>query len=388
MARLTLRKKDLPEGLRYSRERLWVRELPGGVFRVGVCLPGIHEETPGVYFLDARRSGYIVTGKKVGFLDLDTGRFDLVAPLSGRIARVNPKVLADPGALALDCFGEGWLFELTRVLPQALDALLDRDSFYGWLRFELEARRLGLDPTVSCAQRVVAGEPWPEEITLRFGGRVVVRSRPVRLGRNETFTPQWSQGDTWRVKVEFEQPSIMMVRDAPNRRVTRRFEYLVEEEYAEAGGEDCWRVRVTEVEGPPAQKALLLYISRRDFALRQIDEVSAHDPRLRSRLPNDWGAEGYVELRKARELIVDLPLFPSENRDERRTVAVGEEPRFTAEARFEPKVMRLAIEADARGARIRSEQTWERGLPWWREARRLAGESVLMSAELVTPEAR
>ncbi|HVY61680.1 MAG TPA: hypothetical protein VHF22_08505, partial [Planctomycetota bacterium] len=379
MARMRLKKSDLPADLRYSRERFWARELPDGTVRLGVCIPAVQDERPGVYFVDARRSGYIATGKKLGFIDLDTGRFDLVAPLSGRIARVNPQLFRDPGVMAEDCFGEGWLCEVTRVLPQALQALLDRDSFYGWLRFEREARRLGLDPTISCSHRIVEGEPWPLDIQFRFGGRVVVRSRPVRLGRNETFTPQWVLGQSWRVRTEFEQPSILMAEHAENTLVKRTFEYLVEDEYADVKGVDCWRVRVTEVEGVPPQKYLLLYISKEDFALRLIEEVSAHDPAARSRLPNDWAGEGYVELRRARELILDLPLMPPENVDEKRVVAIGEEPRYTALATFpSPKEMQLAIEATtARGTPLRSEQTWERGLPWFREARRLAGDREL-----------
>ena len=383
--RLQLKKSALPADLRYSRERFWAREHKDGTVRLGVCLPAIQDEAPGVYFVDARRSGYIATGKKFGFVDLDTGRFDLIAPLSGRLVRMNPALLRDPGVMAQDCFGEGWICEVARVMPQAMAALLDRDSFYGWLRFEREARRLGLDPTIGCTHRLVEGEPWPEDIVFRFGGRVVVRSRAVRLGRNETFTPQWTLGQTWRVKTEFEQPSIVMVGDPPNDLVTRTFEYVVEDEFAEAEGEPCFRLRVTEVAKYEPQKYLLLYIAKQDFSLRMIEEVSAHDAAARSRLPNDWGAEGYVELRRARELIVDLPLFPPENLDEKRLVAVGQEPPYVAEATFpSSKRMELAMEAAMpHGPPIRSEQTWERGSPWWRSARRLAGDQVLMTAELI-----
>ncbi len=382
--RFKLRKTDLPEALKYSRERFWALEFPNGTIRIGLTLPAIQDEPPGVYFFHSRTSGYIQTGKKFGFVDLDSGRFDLVAPISGRIARINPKLASDPGLIAVDGFGEGWIVELTRVLPQALTALLDRDSFYGWLKFEREARRLGLEPTVAASHRIVSGEPWPQDIVFRFGGKVVLRSRPVRLGRNETFTPQWVVGQKWKVRTEFEQPSMAMVANPGNENCVRTFEYEVIEEFADVGGETCWQVKVTELEGPPVQKYVVLSIARGDFSLRLIEEVNAHDPRNRSRLPNDWGAEVYIELRRPRELIVDLPLFPAENRDERREVAVGEEPKVVVEARFEPKRMLLSMQADpGRGSAIRSEQVWEAGLPWWKEARRTAGERVLIKGELV-----
>lgn len=383
--RSRLTRSDFPDDRRYSRERLWAHEFPDGTMRIGLALPAIQEETPGVYFIDLRQSGYIQTGKKFGFIDIDTGRFDLVAPLSGRVGRVNPALATDPGLVAIDCYGEGWLYEVTRVLPQAFQALLDRDSFYGWLKFEREARRLGLDPTVSSTQRFVEGEPWPQEIVFRLGGRVVVRSRPVRLGRNESFTPQWTVGQSWVVKTEFDQPSMAMVENPPDVHIVRKWRYEVVDEYGEVRGEPCWVVKVTELEGPPPLKFHLLSIARSDFSLRMIEEVNTYDAAARSRFPNDWGAEGYVELRRPRELIVDLPLFPSENLDERRVVAVGAEPKYTVEAKF-PDAKRMCLAVDARTARgdpVRSEQTWERGLPWWREARRVSGEKVLIKGELL-----
>jgi glycine cleavage system H protein len=387
MARdLKLKKSDLPADRRYSRERFWVEERPGGVYRIGLCMPSVQDDATGVYFLDMRRSGYIQTGKKFGFLDIDTGRFDLLAPFSGRIVRANGALRGDPGLVAVDCFGEGWLLELNRVLPQAWDALLDRDSFHGWLKFEREARRLGLDPTVSCSMRVADGEPWPQDIVLRFGGRVVLRSRPVRLGRNETFTPQWTQGQSWLVRTEFEQPSIAMVPDAANEPEKRLWRYTVVDEHGEVEGEACWVVEVLEVaESYPVQKKLLLSIAKGDFSLRMIEEVSREDPSARSRLPNDWGADVFLEMRRPRELIVDLPLFPPENRPERRIVSVGEEPPVTVEASFpDPRTMAIAMTASTPRLSLRSEQTWERGLPWWRSARRLSGEKVLIRGELVT----
>lgn len=384
--RSRLNKVDLPEDRGYSRERFWVKEAPDGTVRIGLALPAIQDEPPGVYFVHTRQTGYIQTGRKFGFVDFDSGRLDLVAPLSGRIVKVNAKLVADPKLLADDCFGEGWLLELNRVLPEALRALLDRDSFHGWVRFEREARLLGLNPVLSCTQEYTSGDPWPLESVVKLGGRVVLRAQPVREGRNETFTPQWRLGETWRVRTKYEQPSMAKVPDPKPLQKTCEWQYEVVDELCEVKGELCWALKVIEVNGVPPLQYLLLSIARSDFSLRLIEEVSAHDPTSRTRIPNDWGAEAYVELRRPRELIVDLPLFPLENQDEKRTVEVPEEPALVVEATFpEPKRMKLAIDApNGRGGAIRSEQVWERGLPWWREARRLSGDRVLISGELLT----
>jgi len=386
MATLRFKKAELPELARYSRERIWVMPTESGLVRLGAVGPALADRAVTAYFAEVRRRGYIVQGRRFGFIDIETGRFDLIAPFSARIARANPALDEDPGLVTSDPFGEGWLLELMKVAPALLEALLDRDTFYEHLRFEQECRRLGLQPSIKASWRLAEGSPWPDELRMEIGSRAIVRGRILRLGRNLTFTPQWGRGDRWKVRCEFTQPSIAMVpaEFARPKLVVTKWQYEVIDDEGEVDGVPCYVVKVIEIEGAPPLTFYRLSIAKTDFTLRLIEEESVFDPSRRSRTPNDWGAETWIELRRPRELILDLPLFPPENRDETRVVTVAGEPEIRQEARFpDAKTMVLACESTLRHGVLRSEQTWERGLPWWRSARRLIGDGVLITGELV-----
>lgn len=394
MAKPRLRKTDLPDDRRYSRERIWVLPVQGepARLRLGAALPAVSDEKQTAYFVEVRRSGTITHGRPFGFIDVETGRFDLVAPLTGRILAWNRAIEDDPGLVSSNPWGRGWLCEVERLGDGLFERLFDRDGFYAYLEFELEARRLGLQPTLDAAYRLETGAPWPDDIRVLLGGKQILRARHVRLGRNETFTPQWAPGDSWTVRVEMLQPSIEMVpaEFARPKRVERKWRFEVLDDMGEVDGEPCYVVKAIEIEGAPPLTFHRLSIAKSDFSLRLIEEESVYDPARRSRAKNYWGAEGYLELREPRELIVDLPLFPAENRYEKRLVNVEGEPSFIQETRFpDERTMTIVCETRAPGADeaappLRSEQTWERGLPWWKKAQRTVGADVLIRGELVS----
>jgi glycine cleavage system H protein len=50
---------------------------------------------------------------------------DVVAPLSGEVLEVNPKVVEEPETVNSDPYGEGWLIRIRLTEPSEADALLD-----------------------------------------------------------------------------------------------------------------------------------------------------------------------------------------------------------------------------------------------------------------------
>jgi glycine cleavage system H protein len=385
---------DLPDDRRYSRDRIWVKPAGGlaqPVFRVGLVFPAAAPPGPGgrqaaAYFARLLGQGMLAAGKSFGFVEVESGRIDLVAPFSARLLRTNGALQADPGLVSSDPYGEGWLCEVTRVPQEAFERLFDRDSFHAYLRFEADARRLGLTPSIQATARWEAGDPSARDVRLFLGGRLFAVGRRIFFGRNETFTPQWWPGQSWRVRCQVRQPSLAMIPPdlAHPRMVPRLWEFTVLEDETPLQGEPCWVVKAIEVEGAPAQIYYKLWIAKADFTLRLIEEISAFDPSAKTTAPNGWGAEGYIELRESRELIVDLPLFPEEDLDERRLVGAPEQPSYTQETRFpSATTMEIVCATGPEAGGLTSEQTWERGLPWWKSAKRTVGDVVVMTGELV-----
>jgi glycine cleavage system H protein len=54
---------------------------------------------------------------------------DVIAPLSGEIVAVNPKVVAEPETVNEDPYGEGWLLRIRLNEPSQVDGLLDAEAY-------------------------------------------------------------------------------------------------------------------------------------------------------------------------------------------------------------------------------------------------------------------
>lgn len=91
----------------------WVIVLPDGQVRIGVDAVGVKMNgtlaalslgAPGESVGRGREIGQVEAAKFVG---------PLTSPVSGLLRRVNAAVVADPGLLDRDPYGEGWLIEVT-----------------------------------------------------------------------------------------------------------------------------------------------------------------------------------------------------------------------------------------------------------------------------------
>lgn len=103
---------QLPEDLRYHLGHTWVRPLSGDVVAVGMDdfarrlvgnAKGVAVPEPGSR-LTAGRSAFRVT--------TDTGSADLVAPVSGEVIEVNPRLSTQPGIATDEPYGRGWLVKI------------------------------------------------------------------------------------------------------------------------------------------------------------------------------------------------------------------------------------------------------------------------------------
>src|SRR5262249_10539933 len=68
-----------------------------------------------VYFLDwqANAGDDLLQLALIGHIETSKAVADLFAPIRGRMDTFNKEPLKDPTAINIDCYGEGWLFEMT-----------------------------------------------------------------------------------------------------------------------------------------------------------------------------------------------------------------------------------------------------------------------------------
>lgn len=125
---------EVPEGLYYSKEWMWVK-IEDGKARIGVTDYAqkqmreiVFAELPGVG-ADVRR------GEPFGTLESVKAVSDLVSPLSGRVIEVNDRVSERPELINEDPYGEGWLIVVEPVsLEEDLKALMTFEQAVEWYR--------------------------------------------------------------------------------------------------------------------------------------------------------------------------------------------------------------------------------------------------------------
>jgi glycine cleavage system H protein len=142
----TEKRKELlstPELLLYTPKHTWAQVTPEGNIRVGVSdyaqkhLKGIaHVLTDSI-------------GKEIGKMEpfgiAETWMFvfDLYAPVSGKIVKVNEHLKNEPHTINEDPYGEGWIVEIkpknSLVLEEELKALLAAREYNKWIS-KLEGR--------------------------------------------------------------------------------------------------------------------------------------------------------------------------------------------------------------------------------------------------------
>ena len=118
----------IPEDLRYTAEHEWVRQ-DGSVLRIGIT-DYAQDQLGDIVYVSLPEVGAVVTaGDAIGELESTKSVSDVYAPVAGTVTSVNEMLDAQPELINSDPYGEGWLFEVDGVEPEAVEALLDATAY-------------------------------------------------------------------------------------------------------------------------------------------------------------------------------------------------------------------------------------------------------------------
>lgn len=99
------------ESLLYAASHEWVR-VEGVQCVVGITRFAVEQLTD-VTYVELPPVGRAVTkGKPFGVIESVKSANDLYAPVSGEVVEVNNRVADDPGSIASDPYGEGWMIKI------------------------------------------------------------------------------------------------------------------------------------------------------------------------------------------------------------------------------------------------------------------------------------
>jgi glycine cleavage system H lipoate-binding protein len=139
----------LPEAAYYHEGHTWA--VPAGQDRVRIGVDDFAQKILGAARAIAvpEVGASLAKGEPGWALDVDEHRFDLPAPLTGRVVARNEAVLGNPGLVLEDPYERGWILELeVPKLRRSLRELLHGDRAREWLARAEEALRLRMSPEV------------------------------------------------------------------------------------------------------------------------------------------------------------------------------------------------------------------------------------------------
>ena len=118
----------IPSNLRYTKTHEWAKQEGADVL-VGITVHA-QEELRDVVYVELPAVGKAVKqGEPVAVVESVKAAFDIYAPLSGTVARVNEALAKSPQLVNQDCYGTGWFFAITPSQPSELNALMSSDDY-------------------------------------------------------------------------------------------------------------------------------------------------------------------------------------------------------------------------------------------------------------------
>lgn len=125
---------NIPKELKYSNDHEWVK-VDGDVVYIGVS-DFAQSQLGDVVFVEIPDEGReIKAGETFSVIESVKAVSDIIAPVSGKIVKVNEALADTPEIVNQDPYGEAWIVAVALSDPSELDALLD-DSAYEKLTAE------------------------------------------------------------------------------------------------------------------------------------------------------------------------------------------------------------------------------------------------------------
>jgi glycine cleavage system H protein len=118
-----------PANLRYTKDHEWARAF-GSEATVGISAFAVEQlGDVTLVTIDAKVGDAIEAGKSFGTVESVKTLSDLYAPVSGTVVRINEELASHPELVNEDCYGKGWMVVINMNTPNAIDQLMDAQSY-------------------------------------------------------------------------------------------------------------------------------------------------------------------------------------------------------------------------------------------------------------------
>ena len=119
---------EFPDDLKYSENHAWIR-VEGNQVTLGITAYAAEEMGEIVYVQVPDEGHEAEAGEAFGSIESTKAIEDLVAPVSGKVTRVNSDVVDAPETINRDPYGEGWLVVLQASDVSEAEALMSAEEY-------------------------------------------------------------------------------------------------------------------------------------------------------------------------------------------------------------------------------------------------------------------
>ncbi len=124
---------QIPDGLFYTKTHEWAKQQ-GKEVLVGIT-DHAQSELSDVVFIELPKVDRVVKAEEACcVVESVKAAFDIYAPVSGKVIRINTALEKDPALVNKDPYGEGWFFALESADPKELSSLLNRTQYEQFLK--------------------------------------------------------------------------------------------------------------------------------------------------------------------------------------------------------------------------------------------------------------
>ena len=114
--------------LKFTPTHEWVK-VAGKLATVGIT-DHAQKEISDVVFIELPKQGRILKQKESAMVvESVKAAFDIYAPLSGKVVRVNEKLKDNPAVVNQSPYEEGWLFQIEIAEAEEMASLLDENQY-------------------------------------------------------------------------------------------------------------------------------------------------------------------------------------------------------------------------------------------------------------------
>ena len=118
----------IPQGLRYTKTHEWAKRQDGEIV-IGITAHAQEELRDVVYAEPPAAGKTLKQGDPAAVVESVKAAFDIYAPVSGTVTRVNAELAKTPQLVNQDCYGKGWFFALKPSDPKEWEALMSAAAY-------------------------------------------------------------------------------------------------------------------------------------------------------------------------------------------------------------------------------------------------------------------